>query len=134
MRDAKQQRPAFQALEADDMDVRLEAQAAEKGIPTLVTPAPDGTQNRSTTATAAGVPSKAGGPVDAQKGTPRARMKTVNFEVPDYAWIELKMLVAREMVSVRYLLLSALRSKGISIRDVDMIEEGRRLRGGERNR
>jgi hypothetical protein len=35
----KTAKPAFRAVEADDpMDARLEARAAEKGIPTLVSP------------------------------------------------------------------------------------------------
>ncbi len=31
-------RPAFQSIELDPIDARLEARAAERGIPTLVTP------------------------------------------------------------------------------------------------
>ena len=31
-------RPAFQSVELDPIDARLEAKAVEKGIPTLVTP------------------------------------------------------------------------------------------------
>ena len=34
-------RPAFQSLELDPIDARLEARAAEKGIPTLVNPIPE---------------------------------------------------------------------------------------------
>ena len=34
----KTTRPTFQSVELDPMDARLEARAAEKGIPTLVTP------------------------------------------------------------------------------------------------
>lgn len=56
-------------------------------------------------------------------------MKSVNFEVPDYAWTELKIHAAREQVSVRHVIMAALREKGIPISDADMIEDGRRLRG-----
>ena len=55
-------------------------------------------------------------------------MKTLNIEVPDYAWVALKMRHAKEMVSVRYLVLTALREIGIEINEVDMIEDGRRYR------
>jgi len=37
---AKAARPPFQSVELDPIDVRLEARAAQKGIPTLVAPAP----------------------------------------------------------------------------------------------
>ena len=55
-------------------------------------------------------------------------MKTLNIEVPDYAWVALQMRHAKEMVSVRYLVLLALREIGIEINDVDMVEDGRRYR------
>ena len=60
--------------------------------------------------------------------TPRNRMKAVNFEVPDYAWTELKILAARQQVSVRHIIMTALREKGLPITDADMVEDGRRLR------
>ena len=58
-------------------------------------------------------------------------MKTLNVEVPDYAWIAIKTRAAQEMVSVRHVIMSALRANGIEIKDADMIEDGRRLRGSE---
>ena len=60
-------------------------------------------------------------------------MKTVNVEVPDYAWIAIKMRAAQEMSWVRHVMMTALKSQGIEIRDADMIEDGRRLRGGDNN-
>jgi hypothetical protein len=69
--------------------------------------------------------------VAAVKSTPRVRMKTLNIEVPDYTWIAIKMRAAREMVSVRHVIMLALKADGIEIRDADMIEDGRRLRGSE---
>ena len=71
-------------------------------------------------------PSRAG---DATESTPRAKMKTLNVEVPDYAWIAIKMRAAQEMSSVRHVIMTALKAQGIEIRDADMIEDGRRLRG-----
>lgn len=134
MTTSKPARPAFQAVEIDGIDERLEAQAAEKGIPTLVTPKADVAATAEPgIATAHAVIAKgttktgrAGGPAAA---TPRGRMKTLNVEVPDYAWIEIKMRAAREMVSVRHVIMAALQANGIAINDADMIEDGRRLRG-----
>ena len=130
----KQVKPAFQSVELDPMDLRLEAKAVEKGIPTLVTTkpatdAPEIVAHNSATFNAA--PRKASRAGATAKGTPRARMKTLNVEVPDYAWIEIKMRAARQMVSVRHILMSALKADGIDIKDADMIEDGRRLRGSE---
>ena len=58
-------------------------------------------------------------------------MKTLNIEVPDYTWIAIKMRAAQDMVSVRHVIMLALRADGIEIKDADMIEDGRRLRGNE---
>ncbi len=128
-------KPSFQAVELDPIDVRLEARAVEKGIPTLVSPKPEPADTDAApiaTATAA-EPTKAkmsgaGGRI---QSTPRARMKTLNVEVPDYAWIEIKMRAARQMVSVRHVIMSALKADGIAITDADMVEDGRRLRGAD---
>jgi len=129
-------RPAFQSVELDPIDLRLEAKAIEKGIPTLVTTKPEApvpqpgepvTLNRGSIARQAG---RAGA---AARATPRARMKTLNIEVPDYAWIAIKMRAAKEMVSVRHIIMTALKADGIDIKEADMIEDGRRLRGIETN-
>ena len=55
-------------------------------------------------------------------------MKAVNIELPDYAWTELKIRAAKEQVSVRHIIMSALREQGIAITEADMVEDGRRLR------
>jgi hypothetical protein len=107
-------------VELDPIDLRLEAKATEKGIPTLM---PPGAAARSwSTEGAAG---------QAAQSTPRARMKKLGVEVRDSAWIAIKTRAAREMVSVRYVIMAALGAQGIEIKDADMIEEGRRLRGPE---
>lgn len=128
-------KPTFQAVELDPIDVRLEARAVEKGIPTLVSPKPEPTEATAAPVAAgtAAKPAKAkmrgaGGRV---QSTPRARMKTLNVEVPDYAWIEIKMRAAQQMVSVRHVIMAALKADGIAITDADMIEDGRRLRGAD---
>lgn len=131
-------KPAFQSVELDLIDQRLESQAAEKGIPTLVDPKPEPPPPPPMDAALAAVRTIGKAPKPARQerpaaatGTPRARMKALNIEVPDYAWIELKMRAAREMVSVRHVIMSALKASGIEIKEADMVEDGRRLRGGE---
>ena len=134
MSTAKAARPPFQSVELDPIDVRLEARAAEKGIPTLVAPAPTLTRPPSEPepptkldAPAAQMPQKAGRgmPIDA---TPRSRMKSLKIELPDYAWIELKKRTAEDMVSLRFFIMDSLRAKGIPINPADMVEDGRRFR------
>ncbi len=120
-------RPVFQSLELDPIDVRLDAKAVEKGIPTLVTPK-------------AGVPVPEEPPMPIEpalrrkaikapaQSTPRSHMKSVKIELPDYAWLALKRRTLDDLVSLRYFVLMALRAQGIHINDADMIEDGRRLR------
>jgi len=120
-------RPSFQGVEIDLVDQRPEAQAIEKGIPSLVVAKPS-IENVDGPTTAHVKPRRAG---EGARPTPRARMKTLNLEVPDYAWIEIKMRAAKQMTSVRHVIMSALKAEGIEIRDADMIEDGRRLRGSE---
>jgi hypothetical protein len=134
MSTAKAARPPFQSVELDPIDARLEARAAEKGIPTLVAPAatmtrppPEREPPTKVDVPAAPAPLKAdrGMPIDA---TPRSRMKSLKIELPDYAWIELKKRSAENMVSLRFFIMDALRAKGIPINPVDMVEDGRRFR------
>jgi hypothetical protein len=131
MSTARAARPPFQSVELDPIDVRLEARAAEKGIPTLGAPMtrlpPEPEPSTRPDPPAAPEPQKAGRgmPVDA---TPRSRMKPLKIELPDYAWVELKKRAAEEMVSLRLFIMDALRAKGMHINPVDMVEDGRRFR------
>ncbi len=59
---------------------------------------------------------------------PRSRMKGLKVELPDYVWVALKKRAAEEMVSLRHVIMTALREKGIPINDADMVEDGRRFR------
>jgi hypothetical protein len=126
----KSVRPSFQSVELDPIDARLEAKAAEKGIPTLVSPRIEEPPAAVTTVPAvpaAPSPRNAGrGP--STQATPRSRMRGLKIELPDYVWVELKKHAAEEMVSLRHVIMMALRAKGIPINDADMIEDGRRLR------
>jgi len=118
-------RPAFQSVEVDGIDARLEAKAAEKGIPTLVAP------NKVEKAELVEQP-KAGASErerEARKqATPRSRMKALKIELPDYVWVALKKQAAEKMVSLRHVIMTSLREQGVAIDEADMIEDGRRLR------
>ena len=122
-------RPAFQSVELDPIDARLEAKAIEKGIPTLVTPKePEPEEPIASVEPVAPVLRKSAKPSPKQ-ATPRSRMRGLKIELPDYVWIALKKRAAEDMVSLRHVIMTALRDKGIPINDADMIEDGRRLRG-----
>ncbi|MBX9865110.1 MAG: hypothetical protein K2Y42_20400 [Hyphomicrobium sp.] len=123
----KQQRAPFQPVSADIDDQKLERLAAEKGVGSLVKPVADGAgEARSVYEPPRVKKSEAPNP----EATPRSQMKTVNLEVPDYAWTELKIRAAREQVSVRHIVMEAMRAIGVAIKDADMVEDGRRIRGG----
>ena len=59
-------------------------------------------------------------------------MQKVNFEAPDYLSTELKIDAAEKNTSVRHVIMLALKKAGFTIKDIDMIEDGRRLRGSNR--
>jgi|GEM_PF-3582323 len=118
----KQNRPPFQGIELETIDARLDKQAQDKGIPTLVTPQPKTKTTRK--------PSRTKTQNDTGLvATPRRRMRALTIEIPDYVWIDLKTRAAIEMISVRHLIMKSLQDSGIAIEDSDMIEDGRRFRG-----
>jgi hypothetical protein len=123
-------RPTFQAVELDEIDSRLEARAAEKGIPTLVAPRAETpfADEPAPAVEAAPLAPRKPARQNSKQATPRSRMKGLRIELPDYAWIALKKLAAEQMVSLRHVIMTALRTQGISINDADMIEDGRRNR------
>lgn len=137
------QRAPFMPVTPDIDDDALETLARDKGVGSLVKPVANRSgEGGSTGSTVPSVsapeaiqealPAEAKGvaalSVAQPEPTPRNRMKAVNFEVPDYAWTELKILAARQQVSVRHIIMAALKEKGIPITDADMVEDGRRLR------
>ncbi len=123
-------RPVFQSVEVDPIDARLEAKAAEKGIPTLVCPKAEEPPPVESAPTVEETPvaliktTRSA----ARQATPRSRMKGLKIELPDYVWVALKKRAAEEMVSLKHVIMKALREKGIPINDADMIEDGRRFR------
>lgn len=118
----KDQRKPFMALDADIDDSRLERLAEEKGVATMVRPANGAGEGEKTRPIVA--------PVDPEAApTPRSQMKNFSIEIPEYVWRELK-LRSLERGTIKHIIMSALRRDGVTIRDADMIEDGRRDRGG----
>ncbi|MCW5688473.1 MAG: hypothetical protein KIT76_08015 [Pseudolabrys sp.] len=109
---SQRSRAPFQPLDKDPLDAGIERLAKEKGVAALVAPQP----------TVKASP-------DASGGFPHTRTKPLNMVLPDYLWTELKILAVRQEASVRHVVMDALRQYGLTIRDEDMIEDGRRLRG-----
>lgn len=127
------QRAPFLPVSSDIDDDKLERLARDKGVGAFVKPtsnanrAGEGAQEPA--AVAAAPKQKTETPAADTGATPRSRMKTVNLELPDYVWTELKIRSAHRQTSVRHIIMTALKGDGISIADVDMVEDGRRLRG-----
>ncbi len=100
-----------------DIDERLDRLADAKGVPKLVHPdvASDG---------------KAAAPVQAPPAPAEARprMKSVTLDLPDYVWSELKIRAVQDESSLRHIVMTALKEFGITIKDADMVQDGRRLR------
>ncbi|MFQ8433264.1 hypothetical protein [Amaricoccus sp. W119] len=61
--------------------------------------------------------------------TPRARMKAMSLELPDYVMRELKRRALRDDCSVRYVIMRSLVAQGVSIHEADLVADGRRSRG-----
>lgn len=126
------QRAPFMPVTPDFDDDQLERLAADKGVGELVKPAE--VQTRAGEAASPSSP-----PVQTPRpkvepqshmpgATPRDRMKTLNLELPDYVWTDLKIRAAHAQTSVRHIVMMALRANGIMIAEADMVEDGRRLR------
>ena len=103
---------AFQPVEIDEIDAKLNETARSRGIPTLSFPDPTPTDEEQKPKVSAAKP----------------RRKTLSTEIPDQLWVALKVRAAHEMVSVRHIVLSALKQRGFDIDEDELIEDGRRLR------
>lgn len=124
----KQQRAPFMPVTPDIDDAALESLAREKGVGALVKPVAN-RAGEAPRAEAKALPQTDTAQVSGDtQPTPRSRMKAVNIELPDYAWTDLKIRAAKEQVSVRHIIMTALKAQGIAISDVDLVEDGRRLR------
>ena len=126
----KTERAPFMPLDPDIDDDKIERLAREKGVGTFERPRKDekgaspvaAIKVEETAAIVAASPAEEGEP------TPRSRMKTLNLELPDYVWTELKIRAARRQTSLRHVVMAALVKDEVTIADVDMIEDGRRFR------
>lgn len=125
-------RAPFMPVTPDIDDDKLDRLAAAKGVGALVKPEnPASAVGQGASTKSASLPApKLVADRAASAATPRERMKTINLELPDYVWTDLKIRAAHEQVSVRHIIMTALKGQGITIREADMIEDGRRLRGG----
>ncbi len=130
----KQTRAPFMPVTPDIDDDALESLARDKGVGALVKPVAN-RAGEAPSSPAKPVPSSSASssitqaaPSPSSEATPRSRMKSINIEIPDYAWTDLKIRAAKEQVSVRHIIMSALKGQGVEISDADMIEDGRRLR------
>lgn len=120
-------RPAFLPLESD-LDGELEQLARAKGVGTFARPAPvepGAGPSADLTPPAPDTEDQTG---QAGQPTPRSRMKTLNLELPDYAWTEIKIRAVHRQTSLRHVVMEALVADGITIAEADMVEDGRRLR------
>lgn len=128
------QRAPFMPVTPDIDDDALETLARDKGVGSLVKPVAnregDGGQPAPAPSarTEAAIVPPADAPAPSSDATPRSRMKSVNVEIPDYTWTDLKIRAAKEQVSVRHIIMSALKGQGVQISDADMVEDGRRTR------
>lgn len=125
----KQERAPFRPLTPEIDDDRLEQLARDKGVGVLARPAKTVQAPQQTPATPdVGVPTIKVSVTNDTGATPRSRMKTVNLELPDYVWTEIKIRAVQKQTSLRHVVMSALLADGVTIADADMIEDGRRLR------
>lgn len=107
-------RAPFVPLAPEVDDDRLERLAAEKGVGALVKPVANGAGEKPRAVAA--------------DATPRSEMKSLNLELPAYVWTELKIRAAQQQTSLKHVVMTALVKDGVTIKDADMIEDGRRLR------
>lgn len=122
------QRKPFQPI-TDDLDDRMERLAADKGVGKMEKPRPAG--SGAGEGTSMPTPEFTASPVG-EAVTPPRRMKGSNLELPGYLWTDLKIHAARNQTTVRHVIMAALKEAGFAINADDMIEDGRRLRGGNR--
>jgi len=126
-------RAPFQPLGTDIDDDKIERLAREKGVGVFVKPSakepPARGQESQVAVAAAPDPSTKESAVESDQ---RCHMKSLNLQLPDYAWTDLKIRAAQRQTSLRHVVMMALINDGITIADEDLIEDGRRIRGDRR--
>jgi hypothetical protein len=125
------ERKPFMPVSNDVDDDRLEQLAREKGVGKMETPMRiDSRAGEGSGLVHADLRPQPEAPPSG--ATPRKAMHKINFEAPDYLSTELKIDAARKQTSVRHVIMMALKEAGFTIKDIDMIEDGRRLRGSNK--
>ena len=124
-------RKPFIAVDADIDDARLEGLAQRKGVGTLMKPAnePGEGAKQQPRVQSAAKPEPAVDPDTTPM--PRTQMQSVKIEIPDYLYTELRIRSAHRRTTIKHVIMHSLKLEGFEIRDADMIEDGRRDRGGE---
>jgi hypothetical protein len=117
---------------SNDVDDRLEQLAREKGVGKFEAPAPVAQRAGEGSGLVHAAELRPGPVAPPSGATPRSAMHKINFEAPDYLSTELKINAAHKQTSVRHVIMTALREAGFTIKDIDMIEDGRRLRGSNK--
>ena len=104
--------PAFRTIAAplEVHDRELDALNDRLGVPTL----------------------KRGAPGMGEAGPLRAPVEKLTLEVPVYLGAALRRETAEKRMSVRYLVMVALKGAGYAIEDIDLVPDGRRDRGRTR--
>ncbi len=74
-------------------------------------------------------PARCGGELAEDKPTPREKWGRVTVELPQDVIDQLKERALRNRCSVRHLVMKALRTANIRIREADMIEDARKTNG-----
>jgi len=123
-------RKPFLPIEPDLVDDRLERLARDNGVGKFEKPLLNTGAEEGKPAAHVRAPKPANAQAPASKAA--AKLKTVNLELPDYVWTELKIRAARQQSSLKHVVMKALRADGITIQEEDMIEDGRRLRGSNK--
>ncbi|MHA6298770.1 hypothetical protein [Devosia sp. CAU 1758] len=124
----KLERAPFMPLDPDIDDDKIERLAREKGVGKFERPQREEKGAPVVVAPVKDADAAASERDDAGQPTPRSRMKTLNLELPDYVWTELKIRAAQRQTSLRHVVMAALVKDDVTIAEVDMIEDGRRLR------
>lgn len=130
----------------DDLDNQLERIAHAKGVPALTNepsaPRQDpplqslqeqgAYQDHSLTPQAPLPPQPANALLPAEPAPtppPEPEKMHARLKIPEYLMIELKIQSVRRRVSLNHLFLAGLKATGFTVRDEDLVEDGRRLRG-----
>lgn len=119
----KTERAPFAPITPDIDDQKLERLAAEKGVGALVKPVANGAGEGKAMKAINVQPEP-----DTDGAAARSEMKSLNLELPLYAWTELKIRAAQQQSSLKHVVMKALVKDGVTIHEADMIEDGRRLR------